>query len=119
MPDEVKNHYRCIIPLFPRAKIAIFVKDDNGDLEFKGIKKDQNFIDLSVRLGYGMIYNKLSYGDSGGPIMRKINIDAKHPETEEIINEKRNVIVAIISKGATAVERRDTGRTDVIVEIVM
>ena len=74
--------------------------------------KDRNFIDLSQRRGYGSIYNNLAHGDSGGPIMRKINIDAKHPETEEIINEKRNVIVAIISKGTTLVERRNTKCVD-------
>ena len=106
MPDEAKMHYRCIIPLFPRAKISIFVTDDNGDLEFKGIKKDPNFIDLSQRGAYGNVYNKLAPGDSGGPIMRKIYID--DPKIRKENQEQRNVIVAIISSGYGVTEKRDT-----------
>ena len=70
------------------------MKDDNGDLDFKGIMKDKNFIDLSERQSYGTIYNNLAHGDSGGPIMRKIDIEVNNKKTE-----KRNVIVAIISIG--------------------
>lgn len=93
------------------------MKDANGDLEFKGIKKDQNFIDLSERrkYGYGSVYNQLAHGDSGGPIIRKV-IDVSNGA-----QEKRNVIVAIISIGATA-ERRDTkclnGGTKLIQELI-
>ena len=111
MPDAAKKYYRCIIPQFPRAKIAIFLKDDNGDLEYKGIMKDRNFIDLSQRRGYGAIYNNIAKGDSGGPVMRKINIESinweKIPPTK--YTEKRNVIVGIISTAFVSVtERTDT-----------
>ena len=105
-PKGIDKHYRCIVPRFPAATIAIFVRDKRGKIEFKGVEKDdyvnENFKDFQ---NYPYIYNNLAYGDSGGPISTKVydsnlNFDSVYnSNTGEFTGEKRHVIVAVTSLG--------------------
>ena len=86
----MRSHYKCIVPRFPKAEIAVFLRFSDGKLEFQGMVKDESNIDHEKREGYQNIYNNVAYGDSGGPIMTEV-IDK--------MGEKRHVLVAVIARG--------------------
>ena len=65
------------------------MKDEKGNLEFKGTRQDSNYLDYSNVKGYPNFYNNLAPGDSGGPTAREF--------IEK--NEKRYVILAVVSNG--------------------
>ena len=88
-----------MIPPYPRATIAIFLKDAKGNLEFKGTRQDSNYLDYSNVKGYPNFYNNLAKGDSGGPTAREF--------MEK--NEKRYVILAVLSKIHYLAENTDEG----------
>ena len=86
----MRSYYKCIIPRLPKAEIAVFLRFGDGKLEFQGMVKDESHIDYEKRKGYPNIYNNAAHGDSGGPIMTKVN---------DKMGEKRHVLVAVIARG--------------------
>ena len=86
----MRSHYKCIVPRFPKAEIAVFLRFSDGKLEFQAMVKDESNIEYEKREGYPNIYNNVAHGDSGGPIMTKVN---------DKIGETRHVLVAVTSRG--------------------
>ena len=86
----MRNHYKCIVPRFPKTEIAVFLRLSDGKLEYQGMVKDESHIDYEKREGYQNIYNNFAHGDSGGPIMTEVN---------DKMGEKRHVLVAVIARG--------------------
>ena len=74
----------------PRATIGVFTRDRKGDLHFRGMRQDDDFIDLDNSLRYENVYRASALSDSGGPVMRQV-IDK--------FGVKRHVLVAVISSG--------------------
>ena len=70
-------------PQIPKANTAIFVKTKNGELELRGMEKEEPFVDIN---NSRKLYWNVNVGDSGGPVMRTIT-DSKGKE--------RLVIVAV------------------------
>ena len=78
----------------------MFLKDKNGKLEFKAVYKDPHYVDISELKEFKYIYNNVGPGDSGGPIMIKRLIFNKENKEAPSIEENRNIIVAVTSKGS-------------------
>ena len=89
MPQEVSHHYKCISPRYPFATIAVFQRDKDGQLEFKEMVKDEEFVDLDGFPGHTSIYNNIAPGDSGGLISTKVDYR----------RDFRHVITAVVSFG--------------------
>ena len=88
-PLGIEEHYKCVVPRFPRATIGVFEKDKNEKLVFKGVKKDPNDVRISDYQGAFKAYNAAGQGDAGAPVSRKI-IDRN--------GDKRHVLMAVLSK---------------------
>ena len=82
-PRETWKNYRCMNPQIPKANTAIFVKTKNGELELRGMEKEEPYVDIN---NSRKLYWNVNVGDSGGPVMRTIT-DSKGKE--------RLVIVAV------------------------
>ena len=73
-------------PRIPTADTAIFVKTKNGELELRGMEKEEPYVDINNP----KVYWNIAGGDSGGPVMRRIT-DSKGKE--------RLVIIAVMVSG--------------------
>ena len=90
VPLETKNYLKCIVPRTPSATIGIFTKDANGDLEFEGMQKDENYGKHVNLFRYPDVYMAVGKGDSGGPVMRKV---------KDKNGGKRHVVIAVMTNG--------------------
>merc|ERR1712150_301607 len=90
VPDEVKDCYKCIEAIFPRAINAVFLKDEKGDFEFKTMVQDDKY-----KSSKG--YNHGEFGDSESPLWKET-----YPEGTNTLDssEKRHTVVAVYSTGA-------------------
>ena len=68
----------------------MFRKGKDGQLEFMGMEKDENYADLENLDTYPDVYHNFGKGDSGGPVLRKIYREN---------GEERHVVVAVASSG--------------------
>ena len=111
-PNFAENSYKCIVPRIPKATIALFLRDKNGNLEFKGIEKDENNMNHKKPF-HPNFYQSIEQGDSGGPISLKVydsnlNFESvSNLQTGEFAGEKRHVILAVISAGTGIKSRND------------
>ena len=82
--------------MLPKSNIAIFLKDKNGNLEFKAVEKIENVNEpLSVYDKY-KVFNGPGGCDSGSPVSAKVLVpDPKNGMKDE----KRRVVVAIFNEG--------------------
>ena len=101
---KTQGLYGCIKPTLPKSSVAIFLKDKNGNLEFKAIEKVENVNDpLSVNDKF-KVFNTPGGGDSGSPVSAKVIV----PDPDTVIKkEKRRVIVAVQSNGQTPTNLED------------
>ena len=84
IPRETWKHYKCMNPRMPTAETAIFVKTKNGELELRGMEKEEPYVDINNP----EVYWNGAGGDSGGPVMRRI---------ADSNGEERLVIVAVMA----------------------
>ena len=100
-PPEISEHYKCIVPKIPAANTAIFSKNKNGELQYRGMDHDEPYVNIDNLLSFPEVYRNLGPGDSGGPVMKRIT---------DLNGEKRHVIVAVnsISSGIKKNYRYET-----------
>ena len=79
-----------MVPKIPAGDTAIFSKNKNGELQFRGMDHDEPYINIDNLPSFPEVYRTLGNGDSGGPVMKRITDSNR---------EKRRVIVAVNSKG--------------------
>ena len=89
--DDVSWTYKCLEPILPRPETVVFLKDRDGNLEFKLMGKDDlhDYYDIMMYPGF----TNGNHGDSGSPILRKVDVLDKHYKADIGAAEKRNVIV--------------------------
>ena len=94
---DVSWTYKCLEPILPRPETAFFLKDRDGNLEFKLMRKDdlEDYYEIMMHPGF----TDGNHGDSGSPILRKVDVLDKHYKEKIGAAEKRNVIVGINVKG--------------------
>ena len=88
--------YKCVIAQLPTSSIAIFLKDKNNNLEFKGVVKDENVNDPLSEMDKSKVFNSVEKGDSGTPISAKVELADPQNNHKE---DKRTVVVALVSYG--------------------
>ena len=88
-PRKIANHYKCVVPRFPRATIGVFWGNELKELEFKGMKKDPNDLRISDYLGSFKAYNAAGPDDAGAPVSRTVS---------DLNGDKRHVLIAILSQ---------------------
>ena len=67
-----RGFYGCIKPKLPKSNVAIFLKDKNGNLEFKAVEKVENVNEpLSVYDKF-KVFNGPGGCDSGSPWSAKV-----------------------------------------------
>ena len=93
----VREHYKCLEPKFPSSNVAVFVKDEYGNLKLKTIEKVKNIHNPSSF--HDLVYNINGRGDSGGPISAKTKLSNEHSTTSNSIEDKRHVMLAIFTNG--------------------
>ena len=88
---EERHHHKCMVPHVPRATIAVFNRDCNGDIHLRGMKQDDyvfKYDNTGLPEYKDISYRLTGKGDSGGPVMKTMTT-------------KRLVQVAVISGGWT------------------
>ena len=80
-----------MVPQIPTADTAIFSKNKNGELEFRGMQQHEPYIDIDNLPTFPEVYRNAYHGDSGGPVMRKIR---------DRSGKERHVLVAVIAHGS-------------------
>ena len=88
-PREIENHYKCVVPRFPRATIGVFAENELEELEFKGMKKDPNDLRVSDYLGSFKVFNAAGPGDAGAPVSRTVS---------DLNGDRRHVLIAVLSQ---------------------
>ena len=88
-PRKIANHYKCVVPRFPRATIGVFAENELEELEFKGMKKDQNDLRVPDYLGSFKAYNAAGPGDAGAPVLRTVS---------DLNGDRRHVLIAVLSQ---------------------
>ena len=104
-----QNYYKCLTTKHPTSNIAIFTKDQNGRLGYRGNRKDENCNNPSSCQESFKAYQTSGPGDSGGPWSNKVKIDIEvdtsdndEPSTSakrRKNTEKRHVIIGIHASG--------------------
>ena len=61
----------------------------DGDIEYKGFRKEENFNEPPTKGDYNKVFNGIGESDSGSPVAAKFLVSG----------EKRRVIIAIVSHG--------------------
>ena len=89
--------------MLPKSNIAIFLKDKNGNLEFKAVEKVENVNDpLSVYDKF-KVFSSPGGCDSGSPWSARVLI----PDPKNGMNhEKRRVVVAVMNEGRAPTDIR-------------
>ena len=104
-----RKHYRCLEPILPTSKVVVFEKDKYDNLELKTIEKVINVKNPSSASGDSKVYNQAGEGDSGSAVSAKVDVPNNFPKTVTSIDEKRHVILAIISSGG-GIEKAFAGK---------
>ena len=79
-----------MVPQIPTADTAIFSKNKNGELQFRGMQQHEPYIDIDKLPTFPEVYRNINHGDSGGPVMRKL---------KDINAKERHVLVAVNAHG--------------------
>ena len=110
LPQEYKGVgkcqgvYSCIKHRLPKSSVAIFLKDKNGNLEFKALEKVENVNDPLSDNDKLKVFSCTAGGDSGSPVSAKVMV----PDPENIMKEeKRRVMVAILNTGQNPTALQD------------
>ena len=104
------NYYKCLTVKHPTSYIAIFTKDQNGQLKYRGNRKDKSGNNPSNSQKLFFPYQASGPGDSGSPWSTTIDVDVSDDDASDDdgpstskkkrkIPEKRHVIVGIHSRG--------------------
>lgn len=80
-------------PKHPTSNIAFFEKDDNDMIRYLGVRQDKLVKTPLDSKDLFKVYQAAANGDSGGPVVYQI----MHPDVKTGTDEKRHVIVGIIT----------------------
>ena len=94
--SKCQGVYGCVKHTLPKSSVAIFLKDEDGNLEFKALEKVENVNDPLSDNDKLKVFSCSGGGDSGSPVSAKVMV----PDPENgMKEEKRRVMVAVHNAG--------------------
>ena len=69
--------YKCLIPKLPQSRIAIFLRREDGDIEYKGFRKEENFNEPPTKGDHNKVFNGIGESDSGSPVAAKFLVSSE------------------------------------------
>ena len=103
------KYYKCLTVKHPTSYIAIFTKDQNGQLKYQVNRQDKRGNDPSNSQKFFRPYQASAPGDSGSPWSTKVKIETEVDTSDDdepsnsakrrkVEQDKRHVIVGIHSR---------------------